>query len=117
MDRIDTLLAREVAAIGDVSVRAALEHRLVSPRRVIRDWDYADDVQHECWVIAEDPLTKTSSAYCDRGCGPACPWGLLNMDSEFNEMGPDSAWYSRLEDAFRQSMMWDGENPDDYVVQ
>jgi hypothetical protein len=116
MDRIETLVAREIAAIDDAIVRVALEHWLVSPRRVLRDWDYADDVQHECWVIAEDPASKTSIAFCEYGFGPVCPWGLLNTDSEFNEMGPDSAWYSRLEDAFRQSMMWDGENLDDYEV-
>ena len=117
MDRIDKLVAREISAIGDARVRATLEQRLVSPRRVMRNWDYADDVQHECWIIAEERLSKTSIAYCDQGFGPVCPWGLLNTDSEYDEMGPDSAWYSRLEDAFRQSMMWDGENPDDYEVQ
>jgi hypothetical protein len=117
MDRIDELVARETAAIGAASVRAALERRLVSPRRVIRNWDYADEVQHECWIIAEDAGSKTAIAYCDRGFGPGCPWGLLTIDSESNEMGPDSAWYSRLEDAFRQTMLWDGENPDDYEIQ
>ena len=117
MRGIHGLVAREIAAIGDAGVRAALEHRLVPPRRVMRDWDYADDVQYECWIVAEDLLSKTSIAYCDRGFGPADPWGLLNTDSEYNEIGPDSAWYSRLEDAFRHSMMWNGENPDDYEVQ
>src|SRR5262245_40473095 len=105
MDSLDKLVAREIAAIGDPIVQDALRHRLVSPRRVMRDWDYADDVQYECWIIAEDRLGNTAIAYCHFGFGPGAPWGLLNTESEYNEMGPDSAWYSRLEDAFRQSMM------------
>ena len=117
MEPMDKLVAREIAAIGDASVRAALERRLVPPRCVMRNWDYADDVQHACWIIAEDPLRNTSIAYCDHGFGPASAWGLLNTESKHSEMGPDSVWYSRLEDAFRQSLMWDGENPDDYEVQ
>ncbi len=83
----------------------------------MRDWDYKDDTQFPCWIIAVDPKSKTAIAYCEFGFGPACPWGLLNEPSEFSGMGPDYCWYSRLEDAIRQSMLWDGENPVDYEVQ
>jgi hypothetical protein len=31
-------------------------------------------------------------------------------------MGMDSGWYAYLEDAVRESMAWEGENPPGYEV-
>lgn len=114
---IKRILQKALADIPNPDVVASLRGYLVTPREVVRDWDYKDDTQFSCWIIAVDPDSQTAIAYCDIGFGPACPWGLLNEPSQFNEMGPDSCWYFRLEDAFRQSMMWDGDNPADYEVQ
>ena len=44
------------------------------------------------------------------------PWGLLFMSGEYMSMGMDSQWYVSLEDAFRESSAWEGENPPGYEV-
>lgn len=114
---INAILQNSLADISDPNVVSCIREYCVAPRLEMRDWDYKDDTQFPCWIIAVDPKSKTAIAYCEFGFGPACPWGLLNEPSEFSGMGPDYCWYSRLEDAIRQSMLWDGENPVDYEVQ
>ena len=114
---INAILQNALTDISDPHVVTALRGYLVPPREVMRDWDYKDDTQYPCWIIAVDVESQTAITYCDFGFGPTCPWGLRNEPSSSNEMGPDYCWYSRLEDAFRQSMMWDGDNPPDYEVQ
>lgn len=117
MNDVSALIEAELKSVGDATVVGSLKLLLVDPYRVMRNWDYAESQQYACWIVAEDRGTNTAIAYCDQGFGPTAPWGLLNLESEFNEMGPDSCWYSRLEDAFRGSPMWDGKNPADYEVQ
>ena len=116
MKYVSEILEAAIAEIEDGEVVDAIRRFLVTPKCVMRNWDYEDDTRFPCWIVASDPASNTAIAYCELGFGPASPWGLLNQNSEFNEMGPDAAWYSRLEDAFRQSMMWDGEDPEDYEV-
>ena len=37
------------------------------------------------------------------------PWGLIFLSGEHLSIGMDCAWYSTLEDAFRESMAWEDE--------
>lgn len=108
------------AAIGEIpypDVVAAIQKHRVTPRVEMRDWDYKENTQYPCWIVAVHPESQTAIAYSEHGFGPDSPWGLLNEPSEFNEMGTDSSWFHRLEDAIRQSMMWEGESPPGYEVQ
>lgn len=117
MPDITEMLLAATDDISDPEVVVELNKYLVVPKLVMRDWDYADGVQYPCSIVAIDPNTQTAIAYCEFGFGPQSPWGILNEPSENNGMGMDCCWYSRLEDAFRQSRMWYGENPPDYEVQ
>lgn len=117
MPELDAILREAIDAISDEEVVAAISKYLVAPRVVMRNWDYADNTQFPCSIVAVDSESQIAIAYCEFGFGPSCPWGILNEPSEYNEMGMDCSWYSRLEDAFRQSMMWHGDNPAGYEVQ
>jgi hypothetical protein len=114
---VDAILRAAINDISDSNVVAELSKYLVVPRLVMRDWDYAEDTKYPCSIVAIDSATQTAIAYCEFGFGPGTPWGILNEPSQHNEMGMDCCWYSSLEDAFRQSMMWHGDNPPDYEVQ
>ena len=122
---MDHKVARNVAEILDKAISeipypdvvAAIHKYIVTPRVVLRNWDYKENTQYPCWIVAVHPESQTAIAYCEYGFGPSSPWGLLNEPSDFNEMGMDCSWYSRLEDAIRQSKMWDGELSPGYEVQ
>ena len=90
---------------------------MVTPRVEDRGWDYgAEDQRYPCWIVMEHHQSNTAIAYCEYGFGPKCPWGLLFISGPHMGIGMDAAWYLRLEDAFRESMAWEGENPHGYEV-
>ena len=59
---------------------------------------------------------NTGIAYCPEGFGPRDPWGLVFLSGEHMSMGMDSGWFTSLEDAFRESSAWEGENTPDREV-
>lgn len=114
-DRVDLLVKAQLQSIEQADCRALLERYLISPRQQIRNWDYgAEGERYPCWLVAELGTTKTGISYCEHGFGPSCPWGLVWVDDEW--FGMDCCWYPRMEDAFRESMAWDGENPPGYEI-
>lgn len=116
--QIATLVTEQVTSIRDLTLREALDKLLVDPYRTDRAWDYGDAGQtYPCWMVLEHPASNTGIAYCSEGFGPSYPWGLVSLSGEHMSIGMDSAWYASLEDAFRESAAWDGENPPGYEVQ
>jgi len=112
--RIDAELVR----IIDSEVLGAMKPLLVAPRFEMRGWNYGEPGQEfPCWVVLDHLPTNTCIAYCEHGFGPSSPWGLLFIAGDYLSMGMDSGWYSNLEDAFRESMAWDGEAPPGYEVE
>jgi hypothetical protein len=108
--------AVQLALIEDPEVVAAIRQFTVDPRCEQREWDYRSEGQtFPCWIVIEDSASETCIAYCEQGFGPALPWGLLS-NSPHQSMGMDSGWFTFLEDAFRQSPMWSGPDPPNYVV-
>jgi hypothetical protein len=59
--------------------------------------------------------SDTAIVYCSSGFGPRSPWGLLFL-TRYPNMGMDSQWFVSLEDAVRESMAWEGQNPPGYEV-
>jgi hypothetical protein len=66
--------------------------------------------------VLEHPPSNTGIAYCAQGFGPSDPWGIVFLSGELTGIGMDSAWFSTLESAMRESMAWDGSNPEKYEV-
>ena len=112
---IEAQVARQVARISQPELLEALRPLLVQPRCEQRPWDYgAPDQTYPCWIVAEHQGSNTGIAFCESGFGPSCPWGLLFLHGPHSSMGMDSQWFASLEEAFRDSMAWEGENPTGY---
>lgn len=111
------LLEQQFAAITQRDLIEALRPLLVTPRCEHRDWDYGTEGQtYPCWIVAEHPDSGTALAYCEEGFGPSYPWGLLFLSGEYMSMGMDSQWFVSLEQCFRGSRAWEGENPPGYAA-
>lgn len=114
---IQATLSAQVDEIDQPELAACVKDHLVRPRLEDREWDYGVEGQtFPCWICLEDRDLNTAIAFCDEGFGPADPWGLISIDGKHTSMGMDSGWFATLEDAVRDSMFWDGENPDGYEV-
>jgi hypothetical protein len=116
MLNVSTILENAIGDISDREVVTTIRRYLTEPRLEYRNWGYKDGTQYPCWIIAVDRESKTVLAYCEHGFGPSSPWGILSDSSEAGEMGMDCCWFTRLEDAIRQSVMWKGNNPPGYEV-
>ena len=116
-EMIQAKVAAELSRIVDTMVLGAMKPLLVPPRLEMREWDYGEPGQEfPCWIILDHIPTNTCIAYSEHGFGPLIPWGLLFITGRYLSMGMDSGWFLNLEDAFRGSMAWDGDNPPGYEV-
>jgi hypothetical protein len=110
-DQIVTLVREQLAHFSDTKVMTRVSDLLVAPRLVSRRWDYGQSGEmFDCWIVLEHRESNTGIAYCSKGFGPKCPWGLLFLegDEQVMSIGSDSAWYIKLEDAFRESWAYEG---------
>lgn len=64
--------------------------------------------KYTCWTVLEHPASNTGIAYCEKGFGPTCPWGLIFLSGPHMNIGMDAAWYDTLEGAMLESMAWEG---------
>ncbi len=95
---IASLVRDELARVGDPNRRSALEALLQSPARLSLAWDYGKEGERfDCWQVGCSPERGVLLVYCERGFGPAFPWGVVF--GEEGSMGMDSQWHSGLEDA------------------
>lgn len=95
---ITSLIAGELARIGDAARRRILQALLQQPTRVRLAWDYGQvDERFDCWQVGGSPDRRVLLVYCARGFGPSFPWGFVDADED--SMGMDSQWHSGLEDA------------------
>jgi hypothetical protein len=114
--QIDALFERELSRITQPDLVALIKRLRVPTRFEDRPWDYGTKGQtFPCWIVLEHAESDTAVAYCSSGFGPASPWGVLFLARQLS-MGMDSQWFVSLEDAARESMAWDGENPPGYEV-
>lgn len=108
---IRELVAAQLAAIDDETVREGLRACLVDPELHVREWDYGTAGQvFDCWYVAKDPDTAMALAYSEHGFGPRNPWGIVGTSDR--AFGMDSGWFRRLEDAFVDALgdelpIWD----------
>jgi hypothetical protein len=116
-EEIDMLFERELARITQPELITLVRRLRVTTRKEDRPWDYGAEKQtFPCWIVLEHKQSNTAVAYCSSGFGPRDPWGLLFLTGPHLSMGMDSGWFVSLEDAVRESMAWDGENPPGYEV-
>lgn len=115
---ISALVEREILKISDPALVNKIRGLLVTPYPVERAWNYGKpDTWFTCWTVLEHRPSNTGIAFCSQGFGPSYPWGLVNLSGEQMSIGMDSGWYASLEDAMRESMAWDGPNPEGYELQ
>jgi len=96
------LVDAQLTAMSNPALITLVARLRVSPRCELRPWPYAERHHYPCWIVLEHPPSNTGIAYCADGFGPRAPWGLLWL-SEHLSMGDDSAWFTSLEDALRDS--------------
>ena len=114
---ISDLVEREIESVTDRRVVDKIRALLVTPTPVERLWDYgAPDQRFTCWTVLEHRESNTGIAFCPEGFGPLDPWGLVFLSGPHMNIGMDSSWFVSLEDAFRNSMAWQEENPEGYEV-
>jgi hypothetical protein len=114
---VSSIVSSELAHINDCALLNRIQELLVTPYPVERDWDYGRDGERfTCWTVLEHSRSNTGIAYCQKGFGPSYPWGLVSLTGERMGIGMDSAWFSTLEAAMRESMAWDGPNPENYEL-
>ena len=116
-NEVSSLVSEKLTGIADAALLARILELLVVPYPVERDWDYGRvDERFTCWTVLEHPPSNTWIAYCPQGFGPSDPWGLIFLSGERMGIGMDSAWFSTLESAMRDSMAWNGSTPEKYKV-
>jgi hypothetical protein len=114
---VERLLASELARITQRDLVELVQRLRVKPRCENRPWDYGRAGQtYPCWIVFEHVQSNTCVVYCSRGFGPRCPWGLLFLQEHLG-MGEDCQWFTSLEDAVRDSMAWEGDNPPGFEKQ
>ena len=114
---INSIVSEELKHITDATLLNRIQEMLVTPHPVERDWDYGQPGEKFiCWTMLEHSPSNTGIAYCSQGFGPSDPWGLIHLSGERMSIGMDSAWFSTLDSAMRESMAWDGPNPEGYEV-
>lgn len=111
-EKVSELMAAELDSFRVRPLRESTAGLLVSPAKHLRDWEYGPSGQQfECWLVVRLPDGERGVVYSESG--HVGPWGLVRLDDRW--FGPDSCWYSRLEDAMIASG-WGGELPDGYEV-
>jgi hypothetical protein len=114
---VSSLVREQLDRITDPVLSTRISELLVAPYPVERDWDYGSiGERFVCWTVLEHPPSNTAIAYCEQGFGPSDPWGLVSVSGDHMGIGMDSGWFSTLESAMRDSMAWDGVNPESYEV-
>jgi hypothetical protein len=101
---LKALVESELAGISDGDVLARVRSMLVEPEVILRSWDYGDaGERYPCWTVlrVQPPPRGFDIAYCQRGFGPAFPWGMVSAD-EFN-IGNDGGWFETLVEALSSS--------------
>ena len=108
------LTQHELRKITKPDLVQRIQELLVSPYAVQRAWDYGNSGDtFECWTVLEHWPSNTAITYCERGFGPAYPWGLVFLTGDHMSIGMDSAWHVSLEWAMRESMAWEGGNTEE----
>lgn len=117
-ETIRRLVEKEISSMSNKSLVARIRELLVAPYPVEREWDYGSPgLTYQCWTVLEHRPSNTAISFCSKGFGPSDPWGLVFLSGPTTNIGMDCSWYASLEDAMRQSMAWDGPNPEGYEVQ
>ena len=98
--QVDGLVERELNIFQDPALKEKIIRGRVAPYCQLRAWAYSTTAgQFPCWIVYEEPSKRVGIAYCELRFGPTTPWGLLWLKGGHQDMGDDSGWFARLEDA------------------
>jgi hypothetical protein len=99
------LIDSELDCLSDARVLRHIRSLLVAPSAVLRAWDYgAPGERYPCWAVLDHSPSNTGIAYCERGFGPRCPWGLVWLGGDRPmSMGMDSSWFPTFLGAYFDS--------------
>ena len=102
---LERFVAEELERVTDERVRAHVRSLLVEPAPILRDWNYGEPgEQYACWGVLNHERSNTGIAYCEEGCGPERPWGLVWLSgADRMSIGTDAGWYSTFMDAYFES--------------
>lgn len=103
---LKALVESDLSLLSDGRVLAHIRSLLVSPKPVLRSWNYGvDGEQYPCWTVLEHPASNTGIAYCENGFCPTSPWGLVFLQGSEAQMsmGMDSGWFSTFLQAYFDS--------------
>ena len=108
---IDARVEAALERIDQPEVVAALRRYLVSPRRCLLKWDYGhphpefSEPHYPGFMVVADSKSDTGIAFSEYGSGPSQPWVLTGLNEP--RYGMDSSWFKTLEEAFRDSRLWE----------
>jgi hypothetical protein len=106
---VENAVENEISSISESELIACIRRHQVPVRCEQREWDCGvPGLACPCWIFAEHAASNAAFAYCEDGFGPSAPWGLLFIHGKHMSIGMDCGWFTRLEEAFRDSMAWDG---------
>jgi len=114
--KITQLVENEIAKIDQLELIEVIQNHRTTPRVESREWNYGY-ASYDCWILIENSKLNCAIAFCESGFDPESPFGVLAAHRGDLSMGMDSEWYLSLEDAVRNSSLWNGENPPGYEVQ
>jgi hypothetical protein len=105
--QVRQLVEAELSRVRDEATLAHIRELLIEPYSVDREWYYGAPGQHyTCWTVLQDPAIYFAIAYCPEGFGPRRPWGFVSRTGS-EGIGPDYEWYASLEEALKDSPLWD----------
>ena len=104
-ESIERLIDDQLRSVSDRRVVDHVRSLLIDPVRRLRRWDYGEPNTHfDCWDVLEES-ERTGIAFCEHGFGPECPWGLVTLRGNEDELsiGMDCEWFPRFLDAYFES--------------
>jgi hypothetical protein len=104
---IASLIQDDMSAMHDIRISAYVGSLLITPpRHLLLGWEYgASEEAFEGFLALDHSKSGTAIANCQKGFGPATPWGLISTRHRLPpSMGASDGWFPRFLDAFFESM-------------
>ena len=100
------LVNTELRTVNDNRVVAHIKKLMVTPKVIMRQWDYgAIDTKYPCWSILDHLKSDTGIVYSQHGFGPTHPWGLVKLSGSENDksIGMDCGWFPSFIESYFES--------------
>jgi hypothetical protein len=106
VDEVRAVVEGEVRKITDGSIVQGIQTFLITPRLEMRTWGWGKTpADYPVWIVAESSRYDYGIAFSDYGFAPEHSWGLVF--SSHRDFDADYCWYSTLEDAYKDSRLFE----------